>query len=100
MLYINLEQSTTEIQVNISISHTIYIYIYIYIFFFLFNYISYRKSSSDKLTVNSKKTKHMLVIPTHARKHEYRPTVKMGNDILENVNVYNYLGVSIDNSVI
>ena len=28
MLYINLEQLTTEIQVNIIISHTIYIYIY------------------------------------------------------------------------
>ena len=53
----------------------------------------------NKLTVNSKKTKHMLVSPFCGQNSAYSPSVKMGNDVLDNVKVYNYLGVSIDSTL-
>ena len=54
---------------------------------------------SKKKTVNCKKTKQMLISLSAGRKNVSHPTVKMGEDILENVTVYNYLDVPIDNTL-
>ena len=59
-----------------------------------------RWCDSNKLTINAKKTQHMLVSidkvvydsPTHC--------INMGDCVLKNVDMYNYLGVHIDRELI
>ena len=53
----------------------------------------------NKLTINVKKTKHMLLKPRTNSPDLDQHKVKIGNTILENVKSYNYLGVVIDNSL-
>ena len=54
----------------------------------------------NKLTINIKKTKHMLVSPRNVIYQVPTCNIKMGCSILENVISYNYLGVVIDNLLI
>ena len=54
---------------------------------------------TNKLTINVKKTKHMLVSPRHIKNGSVTVNVKMGDIELENVCIYNYLGVMIDNTL-
>ena len=51
----------------------------------------------NRLSVNTKKTKHMLVESNVANLCATPPKIRIANDCLENVSVYNYLGVLIDN---
>ena len=52
--------------------------------------------SQNKLTINIKKTKHMLFKASRSTELPIEYTVRMGNCVLENVNSYNYLGVVIN----
>ena len=55
---------------------------------------------ANKLTINAKKTQHMLITP---KKVIYDTTVhciRMGNCTLKNVDLYNYLGVQIDRELV
>ena len=55
--------------------------------------------NQNKLTINTKKTKHMLVAPTSMRELSPQIDVKMGDTTLDNVAMYCYLGVIIDNAL-
>ena len=56
--------------------------------------------AANKLTINVKKTQHMLVTPNRAMCQNVPYQVKMGDSTLQNVNTYNYLGVIIDNELL
>ena len=55
----------------------------------------YEWCQQNRLTINIKKTKHMLVSPRSVKEKE-KHDVKMGEALLGNVTHYNYLGVIID----
>ena len=59
----------------------------------------YKWCSLNKLTINIKKTKHMLVSPRSMRDTNNHLVVKMGDAALDNVAMYCYLGVIIDNAL-
>ena len=44
--------------------------------------------NQNKLTINIKKTKHMLLSPRNRRDENFIVNVKMGNILLENVTMY------------
>ena len=50
----------------------------------------------NKLTINTKKTQHLLVTPNKDVREISSHSIVMGNCVLKNVDMYNYLGVHID----
>ena len=62
--------------------------------------IVHRWCVSNKLTINVKKTQHMLITPKHAKCSQSKYQIQMGECILQNVDAYNYLGELIDNEMI
>ena len=54
----------------------------------------------DKLSINAKKTKYMLLDPYNIISDlPIQPVIKLGEENLEEVSPYNYLGVMLDNKL-
>ena len=51
----------------------------------------------NKLTTNLKKTKHMMILrKNNPQQSQNNTRIKIGNDHIENVSMYHYLGVDLD----
>ena len=53
----------------------------------------------NRLSINTNKTKHMLVESYAGNTDLILPKIKISDDALDNVTEYNYLGVLIDNTL-
>ena len=50
----------------------------------------------NKLTINFKKTKHMVIHRDSTTTLDNEIKIKVGNNYIENVSIYHYLGVDLD----
>ena len=60
----------------------------------------YRWCQINKLTINFKKTKHMMIFRNNiAMNNMENSTVRIENNILDNVTSYHYLGIDLDSNL-